>query len=86
METPLHWIPCKWRIAGGDRRNEVAIVAVAGANRPDRYVIRRGDEVMSRKGEWEHEPSPSSREADFLSRTRFASVCEAAELFEQHAE
>lgn len=40
--------------------------------------------VLARDGEWEWEPQPSSRDDDFMARTRFASFTEAADFFACH--
>lgn len=44
---------------------------------PDKWAVRRGSECLSRSGEWEWEPLPSSRDDDFLARCRFDTAAEA---------
>lgn len=60
----------------------------------DVAVVQRGENewavfdgccVLNRSGEWEHEPLPSSRQDDFIARTRF-SFEEAFRLGEAEAE
>lgn len=46
---------------------------------PDRWAVRRHGNVLSKQGEWEYEPMPSSRDDEFLERCRFASAAEAME-------
>lgn len=58
------------------------------------FIVKRGDgkwsvfngcSVFNREGEWEYEPLPSSRDDDFIARTRF-SFDEAFRLGEAEAE
>ena len=44
---------------------------------PDLWAVKRGSCVLSKDGEWEWEPIPSSRTDEFLTRCRFASPAEA---------
>ena len=37
--------------------------------------------VMNRDGEWEYEPQPSSRTAEFFLRTRYATAEDALAMF-----
>jgi len=41
---------------------------------PDLWAVRCSGNVLSRTGEWEYEPQPSSRDAAFLDRCRFADL------------
>lgn len=43
-----------------------------------RYAVRQASAVLSKTGEWEHEPIPSSRDDAFFLRCRFDSWEEAA--------
>jgi hypothetical protein len=38
------------------------------------WAVRCLGEVLNHRGEWEHEPLPSSRDGDFMRRCRFASA------------
>lgn len=51
----------------------------------DKWVVFNGCSVLNRDDEWEYEPLPSSREEDFIARTRF-SLEEAFRLGEVEAE
>lgn len=42
-----------------------------------RYAIRQGGNCLGNDGEWELEPQPSSRGAEFMARCRFDSTDEA---------
>lgn len=39
-----------------------------------RWAIRRSMGCMNKLGEWEHEPMPSNRDAEFMARCRFESA------------
>lgn len=51
---------------------------------PTAWAVREGGAVLTRRGQWEYEPSPSSRTDAFLKRTRFATAQEAAEAAEKY--
>ena len=44
-------------------------------------IANQWRDVFNRDGEWEWEPQPSSREDDFIARTRYASPTEALAVF-----
>lgn len=52
----------------------------------DKYAVKFLSKVFNSDGEWEYEPIPSSREDDFIERTRFdyltayATACHHAPL------
>jgi hypothetical protein len=43
-----------------------------------KYAVRHYGACLSKDGEWEHEPMPSSRDDEFLRRCRFDSWQQAA--------
>lgn len=45
------------------------------------WSVNHHGNVLNKEGEWEYEPQPSSRDAAFLNRCRFASVEEAVNAF-----
>lgn len=51
---------------------------------PTRWSIREGGAVLSKEDQWEYEPSPSNRDDDFLERTRWDSMTEAAAFACKH--
>lgn len=48
------------------------------------YAVRQTGCCLSRTGEWEREPIPSSRDDEFLARCRFETWQEAALAIERH--
>lgn len=58
---------------------DVTIERVAQRDGPDRWAVRAplSGTCLGREGEWEPEPSPSSRDDAFYARCRFATVEEA---------
>lgn len=42
------------------------------------WKVSRGGAVLNKLGEWEYEPSPSSRDDEFLKRCRYATLADAA--------
>lgn len=67
IENPPEW-----------RRTEIVATKFDGG-KPSQWAIREMQMVMAKDGEWEWEPSPSNRDDDFLSRTRFDAAEDAAE-------
>lgn len=59
--------------AGGD----VLIQAAKQIDGSTLWAVRRTGSCLSKEGEWEYEPLPSNRDADFLSRCRYATPHEA---------
>lgn len=49
----------------------------------DRWAVVMRGYVLDTDGEWEWEPTPSSRDDDFRRRTRFASPEEALEAYKR---
>ena len=69
-------IPCAFRFADSDVRIEWR----GGREEDqDKWAIITYGLCYTRDGEWEHEPQPSSRTAEFLSRCRY-SLAEALEV------
>lgn len=51
---------------------------------PVLFAVRRdGGECLNKQGGWEHEPMPSSRDAQFLERCRWADFSEAANALDR---
>lgn len=67
IENPPEW-----------QRAEIVATKFTGGT-PSQWAIREMQMVMTKDGEWEWEPSPSNRDDDFLARTRFDTVKDAAE-------
>jgi hypothetical protein len=49
-----------------------------------KYAVRQAGAVMSKIGNWEHEPIPSSRDDEFFARCRFVSWADAANAILKH--
>ena len=49
-----------------------------GGLTPTAWAVREGGAVLSKDGDWEFEPIPSSRDDEFISRTRWDTAEEAA--------
>lgn len=47
-------------------------------------IISDGGFCLAHDGEWEYEPSPSSRDDDFLKRCRWSSAKEAIAFAKEH--
>lgn len=58
----------------------VTLDLTRGMNGAVRWAIREGRACLNKKGEWEHEPMPSSRTDAFFNRCRWNSA-EAAIKF-----
>lgn len=81
------WSPSSWRLPrSGDRAGDVSIEAVTSIDGPDRFAIRRSGEVLAKNGDWEFEPAPSNRDAEFFARCRYATFDEAAETYARFAD
>lgn len=65
-----------------DAGQGVAIEATEQADGTKKWAVRSRGEVLGRSGEWEWEPMPSSRDAAFLERCRYATPQEALEVLE----
>jgi hypothetical protein len=63
-----------WYLLSIEDRNAITIQCV-NYDRFNAWVIRDSiGQVLPKDGEWEIEPSPSSRSDEFLARTRYATV------------
>ncbi len=74
----------KWRLGPSHMDPFAAMDAIYVEERLQRdgtqwwAVVRRGF-VLTKDGEWEHEPQPSSRDDEFIARTRWPSLYLATE-------
>jgi hypothetical protein len=83
-DTELY--PCKWAAKGVhvmDRGREAFVERVANIEGPDRFAIRRLGDCLNKNGEWEWEPNPSTRDAAFFARCRWATKEEAFAAFRE---
>ena len=68
MSIPM--TACEWRL-GEPGLDELRIVERARPEGPPRFAVTWRGRVANRQREWELEPTPSSRDDDFLARTRW---------------
>lgn len=69
-----------------DGRNggmEIMLCCVANMKGPDRWAIRKGRYCLTKSGEWEYEPMPSSRDEAFFSRARFKTAEAALKVWDR---
>lgn len=81
---------CEWRVGPVDpievRIVERGQVDEGGEISEVLYAVTRGSQCANRDREWEHEVIPSSRDADFIARTRWASWEDAAYVAQHMAD
>ena len=81
------WIPILWE-RKQDMDAHVLGIKISCSTSPFykglRYAVRNagGQFVLNQMGEWEREPSPSNRDADFYERCRFSTFEEATNAAE----
>lgn len=56
-----------------DAGDDVRIERARQRSGVDLWAVRHGCNVLAKSGDWEWEPSPSSRDDDFMARCRFES-------------
>ena len=49
----------------------------------EKWAVRRNSSCLAKDGEWEYEPTPSSRDDEFYARCRFDSLAEALAAVER---
>lgn len=74
--------PVAWELAPAARAqglttSAVRLEEVDQGSGPVRYAIRQGGNCLGIDGQWEWEPQPSSRDAEFMARCRFNTTDEA---------
>ena len=83
MVETVNLIACKWV----DPESEFYIEQVAALGQPPRFAIRRpGGDCLNKKGLWEWEPLPSSRNRYFLVRCRWETLDEASAALQRARE
>lgn len=60
--------------APGSGMGPIVLEAVEQRDGTSKWAIRQGGNCLGRQGEWEYEPSPSSRDEEFFQRCRFGSA------------
>lgn len=79
MDNEIEAVSWIWKSAN-DRDFPITIDRCRQADDSFKYAIRKTSSCMNKKGEWEYEPIPSSRDEDFYARCRFESLEEACKL------
>lgn len=74
--------PVAWELAPAARAqgltaSAVRLEEVEQQGGAARYAIRQGGNCLGNDGQWELEPQPSSRDAEFLTRCRFETIGQA---------
>lgn len=82
------WVPVKWIRRSDLDQHELTPVEIGLMNSPfyegDTYAVRDGRSgCLNKKGEWEYEPMPSSRDDAFYARCRFPSFEAAIQALKQ---
>lgn len=57
--------------------SEVKVQRTRQMNGPDKWSVRLDGNCLNKRGDWEWEPMPSSRDDEFLNRCRFETLEEA---------
>lgn len=70
-------LPEGLKVAAYHAGDDVMIEAVKQPAGHDLWAVRYMGEVLNKRGEWEYEPLPSSRDDAFRERCRFATPAEA---------
>jgi len=71
-----YWVPMLNDIDSDSLR--ISIEQRRGRDGRDRWAVLRNELVLNSDGEWEYEPSPSSRDEAFLKRCRYADLTSAS--------
>lgn len=80
LAVPVRYRMPFTRIENGPEWQRTEIVATKfDGDKPSAWAIRELEMVLAKDGEWEYEPSPSERNEEFITRTRFPTAEEAAE-------
>lgn len=77
MKTP---VISEYTIDGDPRQagcDDIRIARATQKSGRERWAVRQMGDCLNKQGEWEFEPTPSSRDAAFLERCRFDSADEA---------
>ena len=71
-------------ILDGNQLPRVMLVRCEQRNGTIKWAIRKGDNLcFDKNGQWEYEPSPSSRTLGFIERCRWDTIENAVNLWRQ---
>lgn len=75
------WIPTEWTqascLAAFNGTDPIIRRHVSPFYAGERFAVHRLGDVLNKRGQWEHEPLPSSRTQAFYKRCRFDTFEEA---------
>jgi hypothetical protein len=74
---PVSWKPVK------SANREIRVDVALQLKGPAKFAIRSTGSCLCKDGEWEYEPSPSSRDDEFLARARYDTLAEAFETVQK---
>jgi hypothetical protein len=79
FENGASWVVESWGLGPRDSRTPRHTVVQARTQRDNSVLwsVSDGFHVLNKKGDWEYEPIPSSRDDAFIARTRWATAEEA---------
>ena len=69
--------PIKWLLDRNDGIRHIYVEEMEQRDGSFLFAVRKMGYVLTREGEWEWEPQPSSRTDDYLARARFTTMDEA---------
>ena len=70
-------MPCQWWVEMPSVYGEMTIIRTPQMSGPDLYKVMKRVYCLSKTGEWDFEPIPSSRTEEYLSSHRFGTFEEA---------
>lgn len=81
MPSADSWKPTRWVREDDLNAFNPSAIVIELTNSPfykgERFAVRNGSMCLNKKGEWEYEPMPSSRDDAFYDRCRFPSFIDA---------
>ena len=81
--TPAEFEPISWKPvithATYAANRDIRIDTALQLKGPAKFAVRSSSSCLCHDGEWEWEPNPSSRDAEFLARARYDTLAEAFE-------
>ncbi len=83
-------IGIRYQFIGDFEHHEISAVTFDRMKSPfyegEKWAVRRSHSCLSKDGEWEYEPMPSSRDDAFYARCRFDFLEEAMTTFDKQVE
>lgn len=81
--TPAPLVVNEYQLEGGGRfdADDITLRRMPQRKGADKWAIYNRGAVLSKDGDWEYEPTPSSRTDEYLQRCRFDSMQEALAFY-----